>query len=57
MLYGYLDENYSIFYLQHVPLEVVIRFVLLIVGGSLRLYVSAKPADDLKENVWISHSH
>ena len=39
--------------LQHEPLEVLIRFILMVVAGCLRLYISAKPADDLKENVSI----
>ncbi|OXU22407.1 hypothetical protein TSAR_001522 [Trichomalopsis sarcophagae] len=36
--------------IHHEPLEVLLRFTLMVLTGCLRLYVSAKPADDLKEN-------
>ncbi|KAL7298931.1 hypothetical protein TKK_0008033 [Trichogramma kaykai] len=36
--------------LHHQSLEVLIQFVMLVAAGCLRLYVSAKAADDLKEN-------
>ncbi|XP_058798589.1 uncharacterized protein LOC131668436 [Phymastichus coffea] len=36
--------------INHEPFEVLSRFILMTIAGSFRLYASAKPADDLKEN-------
>ncbi|XP_023245734.1 uncharacterized protein LOC106639984 [Copidosoma floridanum] len=36
--------------IQHPPIEILLRFVLMVTAGCFRLYVSAQPASDLREN-------